>query len=96
LLEAIAGGLGGNSLQSKLNELGRQQATLKAELAMAPTVLRRLHPNLSELYRRKVEALHEALADSQTGAEALERIPKRRNRGGFPSGEICDSSWQLE
>jgi site-specific DNA recombinase len=39
---------------------------------MAPTVLPRLHPNLSEVYRRKLEALHESLADPQTGTEALE------------------------
>ena len=26
----------------------------------------------------------------------LEHIPRRRNRGGFPSGENRDSSWQLE
>jgi hypothetical protein len=45
---------------------------LEAEVAAAPAPLPRLHPNLAEGYRRKVEALHEALADPQTGPEALE------------------------
>ncbi len=31
-----------------------------------------MHPNLAELYRRKVERLHEAIADPATRTEALE------------------------
>jgi len=45
---------------------------LEAEVAAAPAPLPRLHPNLAEVYRQKVEALHEALADPHSGAEALE------------------------
>jgi DNA invertase Pin-like site-specific DNA recombinase len=72
LVEAIAGGLRGTSLQVKLDELEQRKAALEAEVAAAPAPLPRLHPNLAEVYRRKVEALHEALADPHTGAEALE------------------------
>ena len=49
-----------------------------------------LHPNLAEIYRRKVEALHEALAEPQTRDEALgilrglvERIEVHPIEGGF-------------
>jgi site-specific DNA recombinase len=59
-------------LQAKLDELEQWQAALKAEVAVAPAPLPRLHPNLAEVYRRKVEALHEALDDPHTGAGALE------------------------
>jgi site-specific DNA recombinase len=72
LVEAIAGGLRAATLQAKLDELERRQAALAAEMAAAPLPLPRLHPNLAEIYRRKVEALHEALADPHSGAEALE------------------------
>jgi site-specific DNA recombinase len=72
LVEAIAGGLRGASLQAKLHDLEQRSAALEVEVAEAPAPLPRLHPNLAEVYRRKVEALHEALADSHTGAEALE------------------------
>jgi hypothetical protein len=33
-----------------------------------------LHPNLAEVYRRKVAGLHEALADDTTRTEAMELI----------------------
>ncbi len=72
LVEAIAGGLRGPSLQAKLDELERRRAALETEVAAAPAPLLRLHPNLAEIYRQKVEALHEALADPHSGAEALE------------------------
>jgi hypothetical protein len=50
----------------------------------------RLHPKLAEIYRRKVETLHEALAEPQTRDEALgilrglvERIEVHPIEGGF-------------
>ena len=43
-----------------------------AELAAAPAPAPRLHPNLAELYRRKVADLQTALADPATRTEALE------------------------
>ncbi len=64
LIEAIADGLGTPGLKSKLEELER-------ELKDAPVPAPRLDPNLAEIYRRKVEALHEALAEPQTRDEAL-------------------------
>jgi site-specific DNA recombinase len=40
-------------------------------VAAAPTSVPRLHPNLAEVYRRKVENLQEALRDPSTYTEAL-------------------------
>ncbi len=59
-------------------------------LTGAPVPAPRLHPNLAEIYRRKVETLHEALAEPQTRDEALgllrglvERIDVHPIEGGF-------------
>lgn len=60
------------------------------ELAEAPPPVPRLHPNLAEVYRSKVEKLHEALAESEAHDEALdllrglvERIDMNPVEGGF-------------
>ncbi len=59
-----------------------------------------MHPNLAELYRRKVENLHEALADPATRVEAndilrglVERVVMRPIDKGFEVelvGEIAN------
>jgi site-specific DNA recombinase len=60
----------------ELREVERQQAALMAEIAAAgiPKVVPVLHPNLPELYRRKVEALEAALRDPATAAAAAEAL----------------------
>jgi site-specific DNA recombinase len=45
---------------------------LESEIDGAPAAAPRLHPNLAELYRKKVANLQDALADSGTQMEALE------------------------
>jgi hypothetical protein len=72
LIEAIADGFRAPGLQSKLDELEQRRAALAAAIESAPTTAPRLHPNLSELYRRKVEGLQAALVDPATQTEALE------------------------
>ena len=62
-------------LQAKLDELESRKTALEAKLAAAPPPAPRLHPNLAELYRRKVADLQTALADPNTQTEALE-IPR--------------------
>jgi site-specific DNA recombinase len=55
--------------------LEQRQDQLKIELAAAPEAEpTRLHPNLAEIYRSKVAALHEALADEASRDEAFELI----------------------
>ena len=72
LIDAISDGLRGPDLQSRLDELARLRDTLTNELAgPAPSPLR-LHPNLGQVYRRKVEELGEALRDPAIHDEALE------------------------
>jgi len=72
LVEAIADGLRAPGLQSRLDELERRKATLAAELAAAPSTPLRLHPNLAEVYRKKVADLQAALAAPASHAEALD------------------------
>src|SRR5882724_9729589 len=72
LIEAIAEGLRWPGLQAKLDELEQRKVTLEAALAAALPPAPRLHPNLAEVYRRKVADLQSALADAGTQTEALE------------------------
>ncbi|MCW8087677.1 recombinase family protein [Sabulicella glaciei] len=72
LVELIKDGHGSAALVGELRTLEQQQATLTAELGAAGTAepVPVLHPNLPELYRRKVEALEVALQEPNTAAAA--------------------------
>jgi site-specific DNA recombinase len=72
LIEAIAEGLRAPGLQAKLDELEERKARLEAEIEGAPASVPRLHPNLAELYRKKIANLQDALADPAMRMEALE------------------------
>jgi DNA invertase Pin-like site-specific DNA recombinase len=72
LIEAIADGFRAPGLQGRLDELEQRKARLESEIDAAPTAAPRLHPNLAELYRKKVASLQDALADPATQMEALE------------------------
>lgn len=75
LIEAVAAGtLRGTSVQAKLEALEAHQARVNAELNGLREEPVRLHPNLAELYRRKVATLHELLANEATRTEAVETI----------------------
>ena len=71
LIDAIAEGIRGPGLQQKLDDLEARRAALEGELAADPPPPVRLHPNLAQVYRSKVERLHEALADPGLRDEAL-------------------------
>ena len=71
LIDAIAGGLRSDGLQAKLENLESQRKALEAEISGAPPAAPTLHPNLPELYRRRVAELEQALADPETHDEAL-------------------------
>ena len=72
LYEAIADGLRTASLKVKLEELEQCKADLEAELSAAPPPAPILHPNLAELYRRRVEDLHANLNKGDSRTEAAE------------------------
>ena len=72
LIEAIAEGFRAPSLQLKLDELEQHKLKLEFEIESAPAAAPRLHPNLAEIYRKKVGGLQEALSDPETRSEAIE------------------------
>jgi site-specific DNA recombinase len=100
LIEAIADGFRAPGLQAKLDELEQSKARLQSEIDGAPAPSTRLHPNLAELYRKKVASLQEALIDPATKVEALEilrslidRVEVSADENGFTIelvGEIAN------
>ena len=74
LYEAIADGLRTPGLKAKLEELEKQKGNLEARLSSAPPPAPILHPNLAELYRRKVQNLHSSLNNPDCRTEAAEII----------------------
>jgi hypothetical protein len=65
MLELIKDGHGGVAMATELREVERRREALQAEVAATGVAepVPVLHPNLPALYRRKVEALEEALKD---------------------------------
>jgi site-specific DNA recombinase len=62
------------ALKQELVTLEARQSTLQQELEAAGAPAPLLHPNLAEIYRRRVERLHESLRDDGTRDEAFELI----------------------
>src|SRR5919106_1370572 len=71
LIEALIEGYRAPGLQQRLDDMEARKAVLEQELAADPPPPVRLHPNLAQVYRGKVERLHEALADPGLRDEAL-------------------------
>jgi hypothetical protein len=102
LVDALVDGEPAARLKDKVRELERRRLELERgpETAKAPAP--RLHPNLAEVYRRKVEELHHALKQEDAGASARARSWTRRvdrfaTRGRAPQGRgargtRCNSS----
>ena len=74
LVDAIAGGANAASLNRELLVLEDAKAELERGLEIQAEPKPLVHPNLAEVYRRKVSALHEALEDEEVKAEAFELI----------------------
>jgi site-specific DNA recombinase len=74
LYDAIADGLRTPGLKDRLEMLEAKQAALDAALAAPAPSPVRLHPNLSEIYRKKVAELAVTLADPGIRAAALEIV----------------------
>ncbi len=71
LYDAIADGLRTPGLLAKIEGLEQKKTELEAGLEAPPLSPVRLHPNLAELYRQRVAALGEALADPLIRDEAI-------------------------
>ena len=67
LVDALADGVSAARLRGRLSELERRRLELERELETAKAPAPRLHPNIAEVYRRKVEELHEALKAEDAG-----------------------------
>jgi hypothetical protein len=93
LLDAVASGLKGASVQQRLDDLETRKAGLEARVSNAPLPMPRLHPNLAELYRRQVERLHTALADEAIRTEAIEIL-----QGLVETSRLCptEDGYELE
>jgi site-specific DNA recombinase len=74
LYAAIADGLRTSGLKAKLEEMEKQKQDLEAHLSKSPPPTPVLHPNLAELYRRKVQNLHSSLNNPDFKTEAAEII----------------------
>ena len=73
-------GKGTRALVDQLLELEAQEDAIRARLAAAPADVPDIHPNISEIYRRKVERFAEALAhpeERQEAADALRGLIER-------------------
>lgn len=67
VVDALVEGAPAARVTQKLRELERRRLDLEAELSTATAPAPRLHPNLAEVYRRKVEDLQQALAADDAG-----------------------------
>jgi len=72
IADAIADGAQARALKDELLALEDRQVALHTALRNVPEPAPLIHPNLAEIDRRKVAALHEALKDTETRTEAFE------------------------
>lgn len=72
IIDAVKAGLFSPSLQQALTELEQRKERIATALTQPAPPPLRLHPNLSAVYRTKVESLREALNRADTRAEAVE------------------------
>ena len=63
LIEAIAEGMRSPGLQAKLEELELRKQSIEASIGEEPPPAPRLHPNLTELYRRNERLFRGAIPD---------------------------------
>ena len=74
IIQAIKDGVPAMTLKDELMALEARKADLERAVTDAPAPIPRLHPNLAEVYRRKVADLHEALNTDVNRAAAAEAL----------------------
>ena len=90
LIDAIAEGMRAPRLQQRLDELEARRAALEQALSDEASPPVRMHPNLAQAHRQKVEQLQEALAKAEDRDEAtlmlrrlIERVVVRPAEAGL-------------
>ena len=74
-MEAIEKGLYSSSMNDRMRQLeAERQALQKAEEAVETPQPVMIHPNLAELYRRRVAGLEQLPVDPELGSEAMDLI----------------------
>ena len=99
LVDALAEGAPAARVTQKLRELERRRLDLEAELSTAAAPAPRLHPNLAEVYRRKVADLQQALAEDDVGparelVRGLVEAIIRKRQGGPMMAATRGGSYQ--
>jgi site-specific DNA recombinase len=101
MIRAIEDGLYQPSMKARMTELEAEKTALEARLAAAPELPKvRLHPNLAGMYRQKVAALEQALADPEIKAEAAEIVRSQIEQitltpsAGAASTSTCTATWR--
>ena len=74
LISALADGFRAAGLQAQLDALETKRIELSGKLAAPAPAQPRLHPNIAQVYRDKVERLQEALQADSGGQAALEAV----------------------
>lgn len=74
LVDAVANGADARALNDKIKELEAARPGLETKIADAPARQPLVHPNLSKIYRAKVEHLTEAFRNPEQGREVFEII----------------------
>ncbi len=74
IVTLIEDGGGSRALVARLRDLEAKEDELNARLAQTPVDIPDIHPNVAEIYRRKVERLAEALRRLQDRDEAADAI----------------------
>ena len=74
LIAALKAGVPGAAVKDEITTLEARRRDLLGQLEAAPPPIVRLHPNIAEVYRRKIVSLGEALNDEHTRTEAAECV----------------------
>ena len=74
IVTLIENGAGNRALLARLTELEAQEDEINARLAQAPVDLPDIHPNVADIYARKVARLAEALSHPDERDEAADAI----------------------
>ena len=82
-------------MKDQLLELEHRKGALEERLGTPVPALPRLHPNLAEVYRTKVQNLHLALGDPATQTEAIEIIRTLIERVVVTPGEGKSFEFEL-